>query len=113
MKTIDIAMGPVSGCNLKIAPAFCNTQVDLPEPFKACSRLNKRTTLKIRLAIFCCATTSTINIKVIEDYSSISFVQAFTRFACEVGYPKKLLPDEGSQLIKGCSTMKLEICDIK
>ena len=27
--------------------------------------------------------------------------------------PKKLLPDEGSQLIKGCTSTKLDICDIK
>ena len=44
-----------------------------------------------------------------DDYSSTSFIQAFTRFACEVGNPKKLLPDDGSQLIKGCSTMRLDI----
>ena len=112
-KTIDIAMGPLSECNLKIAPAFYNTQLDIAGPFKAYSRHNKRTTLKIWLVVFCCTTTSTVNIKVMEDYSSISFIQAFTRFACEVGYPKKLLPDEGSQLLKGCSSMKLDIRDIK
>ena len=106
-------MGPVSECNLKITSVFCNTQVDLAGHFKAYSRHNKRTTLKIRLVVFCFGTTSTINMKVMEDYTPTSFFQAFTRFACEVGYPEKLLPDEGSQLIKGCSTMKLDIRDIK
>ena len=48
-----------------------------------------------------------------EDYSTTAFIQAFTRFSCEVRYPKKLLLNEGSQLIKGCTSMKLGICDIK
>ena len=112
-KTIDIIMGPVSEYNLKIAPAFYITQVDLTGPFKAYSKLNKRATLKIWLVVFCCATTTAINIKVMEDYSTTAFIQAFTRFSCEVSNPKKLLPDERSQFIKGCTSMKLDICDIK
>ena len=40
-KTIDIIMGPVSEHNLKIAPAFYITQVDLTGPFKAYSKHNK------------------------------------------------------------------------
>ena len=40
-----------------------------------------------------------------EDYSSSSFIAAFIRFACRVGYPKHLMPDEGSQLVKGCKNM--------
>ena len=47
-------------------------------------------------------TTSTTSIKVMEDYSTIAFAQAFTRFACEVGYPQFMLIDKGSQLVKGC-----------
>ena len=112
-KTIDIVMGPVLEYNLKISPAFYITQVDLTGPFKAYSEHNKRTTIKIWLVVFCCATTMIINIKVMEDYSTTAFIQAFTWFSCEVGYPKKLLPDEGSQLIKGYTSMKLDICDIK
>ena len=84
-------MGPASVYKLKIAPAFYITQVDLTGPFKAYSKHNKRTTLKIWLVVFCCATTTTINIKVMEDYSTTAFIQAFTRFSCEVGYPQKAL----------------------
>ena len=89
-KTVDKIMGPVSEYNLKIAPAFYITQVDLTGPFKAYSKHNKTTTLKIWLVVFCCATTMTINIKVLEDYGTTAFIQEFTRFSCEVGYPKKL-----------------------
>jgi hypothetical protein len=48
-----------------------------------------------------------------EDYSSTSFIQAFVRFSCEVGYPKVIMPDEGSQLMKGCEDTKLSFQDIK
>ena len=34
-----------------------------------------------------------------EGYSAISFVQFFIRLSFAVGYPKKLLPEERSQLI--------------
>jgi len=48
-----------------------------------------------------------------DDYSSSAFIQAFTRFSCDVGYPKVLLPDEGSQLIKSCEDARLNFNDIK
>ena len=48
-----------------------------------------------------------------EDYSSSSFLQCFIRLSCEVGYPRKLLPDEGSQLITGCGSMKIYFQDAR
>ena len=113
MKTIDVAMGPISKHNTVIAPAFFITQVDLAGPFSAYSKHNKRTTLKIWLAVFCCSTTSTVNIKIMEDYGTTSFIQAFRRLSCEVGYPKLLLIDKVSQLVKGCESMVLSFTDIK
>ena len=65
------------------------------------------------MAVFCCSTTSTINIKVMDSYSSTSFILAVIRLACEVGYPKRLLPDEGSQLLKSCSDMSFNYKDVK
>ena len=112
-RTINISMGPVSKHNLNIAPAFYSTQVDLAGPFKAFTPHNKRATINIWYAVFCCTTTSTVSIKVMDDYSTPAFIQAFVRFACEVGYPKTLLPDEGSQLVKGCVSMKLNFLDLK
>ena len=108
-RTIDVIMGPVSQDNLMIAPAYYVTQVDLCGPFQSFSYHNKRATVKIWLVVFCCSTTSTTNIKVMEDYSTSAFLQSFTRFSCEVGYPKKLTTDEGSQLVKGCSSMKFDL----
>ncbi|XP_057310088.1 uncharacterized protein LOC130648085 [Hydractinia symbiolongicarpus] len=112
-KSIDVAMGPISNANITIAPAFYVTQVDLAGPFPSYSTHHKRKTVKIWMAVFCCATTSAVKIKLMDDYSAKSFIQSFVRFACEVGYPKFLLPDEGSQIVSSCSSMKLNFTDIK
>ena len=113
MKTIDVQMGHVSPYNLRVTPGFYACQVDLTGPFKVYDLNTKRKTIKVWLTVFCCATTSTVNIKLMDDYSTTTFVFSFIRFACEVGYPKVLLIDDGSQLVKGCKNMKLDFVDIK
>ena len=112
-RTVEEAMGPISRHNMMIAPIFYATQVDLAGPFKAYSNHNKRSTIKIWLAVFVCATTSCTSIKVLDDYSTTAFVQAFIRLSCEVGYPKILLTDFGSQIVKSSDTMQLKFTDIK
>ena len=112
-RTIEVSMGPISDHQLRIAPSFYVSQVDLAGPFKAWSPHNKRTTIKIYLAVFCCAATMTCVIKVMEDYSTEGFVGAFIRFSSDYGYPKLLLIDEGSQVVKGCKTMELNFRDIR
>ena len=111
-KAIDVAMGPVSDDHLRIAPPFYTCQVDLFGPFDAYSIANKRATVKIWFSIFCCCVTGGVDIKVMGDYSTTSFVLAFIRFSCKVGYPHKLLPDAGSQLVKACESMKLVFTDM-
>ena len=112
-RCVNIAMDPISKYNLTITPPFYISQVDLAGPFKAYSPHNKQATIKIWLAVFCCSTTSTTNIKVMDTYDSNSFILAFTRFSCVVGYPRILLLNEGSQLINGCKNMKLNFQDIR
>ena len=110
---VDVVMGPVSDYNLKLAPAFYVSQVDLFGPVKAYSVHNKRSTISVWFTIFCCSTTGAINVKVMEDYTTSSFIFGFIRFSSQVGYPKILLPDEGSQLVKGCKDMQLCFTDIR
>ena len=43
--------------------------------------------------------------KITEDYSREAFTLAFVRFSCKVGFPWKLLPDAGSQHVKGCQSL--------
>ena len=110
---IDIAMGPIQEMNLCIAPAFYASQVDIFGPFKAYSVANKRATIKVWFLIFCCCTTGAIDIEIMEDYSTDAFVLGFIRFSCRFGYPRYLLPDPGSQLIKGCDEMSYSFVDTK
>ena len=110
---VKVLMGPLHESQIKTAPVFCRTQVDLFGPFDSYYLTSKRKTVKIWFVIFCCATKSAIDIRVMEDYSTEGFRLAFVRFSCRVGYPKLLLPDEGSQLVKGGKTMILRFVDIK
>ena len=80
-------MGPVSGYNMIIAPAFYGAQVDISGPLKVNSPHNKRAAIKIWHVVFCCMTTSTTSIKVMEDYSTIAFVQAFAQYASKLDNP--------------------------
>ena len=112
-KALNVSMGPVSNDNLMIAPAYYVCQADLAGPFTAYSYHNRRTTIKVWMVVFCCSTTTATNIKVMERYDTSSFLQAFMRFCCEVGYPKRVLIDEGGQLVKGCESVRLDIQDLK
>ena len=111
-KGVRVAMGPVGENNLKVAPPFYCSQVDICGPFNAYSPVNKRVTLKIWLVIFCCSVTGAVDSRVMENYTTDSFMSAFVRFACRFGYPKIIMPDEGSQLVKGCQDMILSFSDI-
>ena len=112
-KSVEVVMGPISDSNLTIAPAFYASQIDLSGPYSSFSPNHKRTTVKVWLIIICCCTTSACSINVMDDYSADSFILSFTRFACNHGYPKKLYCDGGSQLIKGCNSMKLDFVDLQ
>ena len=47
-----------------------------------------------------------------EGYDTESFALAFSRFSCRFGYPKVLMPDAGSQLVRGCKDRVLSFSDI-
>ena len=111
-KGLKVAMGAVSDDSLRIAPVFYVSQVDICGPFKAYSPANRRATLKVWFVVFCCSVTGATDCRIMEDYSTDGFLLAFIRFSCRFGYPKKLMPDEGSQLIKGCSDMILSMTSI-
>ena len=111
-RALEVAMGPKSDDNFCLAPLFYVTQVDIVGSFQAYSNINKRATIKIWFVVFVCCTTGAVDLKVMEDYTTDAFILAFTRFSCKVGYPRKLLPDAGSQLVKGASSMKIVFYDV-
>ena len=54
--------------------------------------------------VFCCCATGATDAgdcRLLEDYLVDSFVLSFIRFSCRFVYPKQLLSNEGSQLVKG------------
>ena len=112
-RTVEIIMGPASVDQLCVAPPFYVTQTDLCGPFKAYSSHNKRATIKVYISVFVCCTTGMTSLKIMEGYDTNQFLNAFSRFACELGFPKKLLVDEGSQIVCGCKNVILDIVDIK
>ena len=105
-------MRPISKYN----GAFYGTYVDICGPFKAYSMHQKRelSTINVWLIVYCCMSTSTTSAKVMDDYcTQHSFIQSFITFSCKFGYPKFMLIDKGSQLVKGCQAMQLRFKDIK
>ena len=112
-RTVDIMMAPTSKLQLCVAPPFYVTQSDLCGSFSAYSKHNKRSTIKVWIVAFVCCVTGTTCLKIMEGYDTAQFVLAFTRFASDQGYPKKMLIDEGSQLVCGCENIKLNWRDIK
>ena len=109
--SIEVAMGPLQNVNLCIAPAFYACQIDIFGPYKSYSIANKRATIKVWFLMICCCTTGAVDIRVLEDYSTDSFILSFIRFSMKYGYPKYLLPDAGSQLVKGCEDMSYSFSD--
>ena len=112
-RTVEVIMGPTSKDQLCVAPPFFITQVDIDGPYKAYSVHNKRATIKVYISTFVCCTTGMTCLKLMESYDTVQFLLAFSRFACELGFPKKLLVDEGSQLVSGCKNAVLNMTDIK
>ena len=70
-------MGPLGDDTLKIAPAFYNSQVDIFGPYPAYSNVNKRATVKVWFVLYCCCATSAVDVKIMADYSTQSFLLAF------------------------------------
>ena len=81
-KRLEVVMGPKHDGNLYIAPAFHTTQVDICGHFDSFSNVNERAKVKLWLVVFCCSATGAVDIKVMDDYSTDSFILAFIRFSC-------------------------------
>jgi hypothetical protein len=54
-----------------------------------------------------------VAVQIMAAYSTDAFVMAYLRFAARYGHPLKLLPDEGSQLMKACKEMEYSWIDVK
>ena len=57
--------------------------------------------------------TGAVDIRVMVNYTADAFILAFIRFASRFGYPKMVMPDEGSQRVKGCHNMIISFSDLQ
>ena len=111
-KLIDVEMGKIHETRLTIAPPFYHVQVDLLGPYSATCEHNHRSSVKVWGVVFKDPATAAIAVFVMQGYDTGSFLQSYTRFSSRYGHPSKLYIDEGSQLLKACKNMELNITDI-
>ena len=111
-RLLKAEMGPLHGSRLTIAPPFFTCQVDLFGPLEAQCQHNHRSKVKIYGVVFKCPSTCAIAIHAMQDYSTASFVQAYTRFGTRYGHPNHLAIDQGSQLMAAAQRMEISIQDL-
>jgi hypothetical protein len=111
-KLVEVEMGKIHESRLVIAPPFTYCQVDLLGPYEARCEHNHRAVVKVWGVVFKDPASGAVFVHAMQKYDTSAFVQAYTRFAARFGHPKKLFPDEGSQLIKACSSMELSWIDV-
>lgn len=72
------------------ANPFEYTTLDLFGPFEVRDAVKKRTKKKVWGVVYCCMTSRAVHADLIDDQSSESFLQAYSRFTALRGHPKKL-----------------------
>lgn len=111
-KLLEVEMGKIHDNRLTIAPPFYQVQVDLLGPYTARCEHNHRSTVDVYGVVFKDPCTAAIAVYVMAKYDTPSFLQAYTRFSSRYGHPSKLFIDQGSQLVKACKKMELNITDV-
>ncbi len=105
-------MGRIHESRLTIAPPFTYCQVDLMGPYVARCEHNHRSTVKVWGVVFKDPASGAVFVHAMSRCDTSAFVQAYTRFAARFCHPKKLFPDEGSQLLKACQEMRVSWVDV-
>ena len=108
--TQRVEMARVSPLKITLAPAFYACQVDIAGPFYVKVRRMK---VKCWAVLFVCVSTTATSIAAMEDYSTEAFIKALQRHSSRYGYPLFLLPDQGTQLVKGCTEAKFDFKDLQ
>ena len=112
-KLVEVEMGKLHQSRLTIAPVFYCCQVDMFGPLIAICEHQHRSTVKIYGVVFKDPGSCAVSVHVMQNYSTSSFLQAYTRFAARYGHPTELRIDEGSQLMSACKNMEISIVDLK
>ena len=111
-KLVEVEMGKIHEARLTIAPPFTLCQVDLFGPLEARCEHNHRAVVKVWGVVFKDPASGAVFVHAMAKCDTSAFVQAYTRFAARFCHPKKLYPDEGSQLLKACAEMQISWVDV-
>ena len=111
-KLLEVEIGPIHSTRLTVAPPFYYCQVDLFGPLMARCEHNHRAAVRVYGCVFKCPATGAIGIHAMPSYNTESFLAAYTRFAAVRGHPAKLFIDKGTQLLKACQKMEINITDL-
>ena len=76
--------------------SFSNTGVDAAGPWKV---TRNRGTIKVWVVIFVCLGYKAVHVEVINELSTVSFLQAFQRFTARRGTPQTMLSDNGTNFV--------------
>ncbi|RXN38928.1 gag-pol fusion poly [Labeo rohita] len=81
------------------ANPFEYTTLDLFGPFEIKDAVKRRTGKKVWGIVFCCMASRAVHVDLVDDQSSESFLQAYSRFVALRGHPRKLWSDRGTNFI--------------
>ena len=99
-------MGKLPIERLKPSPPWYYCGVDLFGPYNVRDEVKKRTTGKAYGVIFTCLSSRAVHVDLAPDYSTEKFLMVLRRFVSLRGYPKKLLSDNGPQLVAANEELK-------
>lgn len=85
---------------------FQYTTLDLFGPFEIKDAVKRRTGKKVWGIVFCCMASRAVHVDLVDDQSSESFLQAYSRFVALRGHPKKLWSDKGTNFIGAKSALQ-------
>ena len=117
---LEMPMGPIGQHNLTIAPPFYSCQADLFGPITVYApgaskdlRGRPAKACKVWTLVFACPVTRLINCQVVEVSDHGGILDGITRLAAEVGFPKYLMVDQDSAVMKGLKEAKINLRDLQ
>lgn len=81
------------------ANPFAYTTLDLFGPFEIKDAVKKRTGKKVWGIVFCCMVSRAVHADLVDDQSSESFLQAYSRFVALRGHRTRLWSDRGTNFV--------------
>ena len=104
---LEMSFGPIGEHSLTVAPPFYACQADLYGPVSVYApgaqrdlRGRPAKMCKVWSLVFVCPVTRLVNCQVVETSDHSGIVDGVTRLAAEVGFPKYLMIDQDSAVIK-------------